>query len=124
MVEQVRECLDPVVQDAGAVLYDVEFTGSVLRLLVDRDGGINVSAIQSISRSASRVLDDVDPIPGRYTLEVSSPGLERSLRTPDHFRQALGKKLKVKTQIPLRRCQMVCRRIGFSRRNRHRTHDP
>ena len=67
--------------DVGAELYDVEFNGGMLRILVDADGSIDIDAIKTISKSSSRVLDEADPIPGRYTLEVSSPGLERPLNT-------------------------------------------
>ena len=97
VVDRVRELVAPVVADVGADLYDVEFNGGVLRILVDRDGGIDIDSIKTISRSSSRVLDDADPIPGRYTLEVSSPGLERPLRTREHFERAVGEQVKVKT---------------------------
>lgn len=98
VVDQVRELVAPIVCDAGADLYDVEFNGSVLRVLVDRQGGIDVGAISSISRRAGRVLDELDAVPGRYTLEVSSPGLERPLRRPEHYARALGEQLTLKTR--------------------------
>ena len=72
VVDRVRELVAPVVADVGAELYDVEFNGGILRILVDADGGIDIDAIKTISKSSSRVLDEADPIPGRYTLEVSS----------------------------------------------------
>ena len=80
VVDRVRELVAPVVVENGADLYDVEFNGGILRLLVDRPGGIDIDAIKRISRAAGRLLDDADPVPGRYTLEVSSPGLERPLQ--------------------------------------------
>ena len=79
-------------------LYDVEHHGATVRVLVDADGGIDLHTIARFSRSVSRALDEQDPIDSRYTLEVSSPGLERPLRTPDHFRRAAGAKIKVKTR--------------------------
>ncbi len=97
VVDRVRELIAPVVADVGADLYDVEFNGGILRILVDREGGIDIDSIKTISRSSSRILDDVDPIPGRYTLEVSSPGLARPLRTREHYERAVGEQIKLKT---------------------------
>ena len=97
VVDRVRELVAPVVADVGAELYDVEFNGGILRSLVDADGGIDIDAIKTISKSSSRVLDEADPIPGRYTLEVSSPGLERPLRTRLHYERAVGETVKIKT---------------------------
>lgn len=99
VVDRVRELVAPVVADADAELYDVEFAGGVLRLLVDQPGGIPIEVIRTIAKSTGRVLDDADPIPGRYTLEVSSPGLERPLRTPAHFERAVGQAVAVKTFV-------------------------
>ena len=101
VVDRVRELVAPVVADSGAELYDVEFTGGILRILVDLDGGIDIDAIKTISRSAGRVLDDADPVPGRYTLEVSSPGLERPVRTRSHFERAVGEVVKFKTHAEI-----------------------
>jgi len=98
IIDRVHELLAPVVADTGAQLYDIEFNGGVLRLLVDDEGGISIDKIKIISRAASRLLDETDPIPGRYTLEVSSPGLERPLRTAAHFGSAIDVLVKVKTQ--------------------------
>ncbi len=95
---RVRELVGPVVRDAGADLYDVRFGGGVLRILVDRPGGIDVGAIASISRRAGRALDEADAVPGRYTLEVSSPGLERPLRRLEHFAGAIGEQVTIKTR--------------------------
>ena len=101
VVDRVRELVAPVVVENGADLYDVEFNGGILRLLVDRPGGIDIDAIKRISRAAGRLLDDADPVPGRYTLEVSSPGLERPLRTSEHFRRAVGQVVKFKTHAEI-----------------------
>lgn len=101
VVDRVRELVAPIVADVGVELYDVEFTGGILRILVDVEGGIDIDAIKVISRRSSRVLDDADPIPGRYTLEVSSPGLERPLRTRHHFEGAIGEVVKFKTHVEI-----------------------
>jgi ribosome maturation factor RimP len=66
-------------------------------VLVNREGGIDIDALTELSRSISRALDDADPVGGKYTLEVSSPGLERPLRRPDHFRGAVQDRITVKT---------------------------
>lgn len=97
IVDRVRELVSPVVEAEGVELYDVEHNGGVLRVYVDADDGVDIDVIKRISRGVSILLDEADPIPGRYTLEVSSPGLERTLRTPNHFRDAVGAEVKVKT---------------------------
>jgi len=97
VIDRVRNLVEPIVVAESATIYDIEHNGGILRILVDHEGGIDVACIRRISRSVSRLFDEVDPIPGRYTLEVSSPGLERPLRTPEHFRGAIGSAIKVKT---------------------------
>ena len=96
VVDRVRDLVAPLVADAGAELYDVEFNGGVLRVLVDAADGVEVGVLQRLSRTVGHTLDEADPIPGRYTLEVSSTGLERPLRTEEHYRSALGEQVKVK----------------------------
>ena len=98
IVDRVRELVAPLAEAASVDLYDVEHNGAVVRVLVDADGGISLDAIAGLSRSISRALDQHDLVPGRYTLEVSSPGLERPLRTPEHFRRAAGCEVRVKTR--------------------------
>ncbi len=97
IVDRVRELAAPLAEAASVDLYDVEYNGGVVRVLADTEDGINLEAIAELSRSLGRALDEQDLIPGRYTLEVSSPGLERPLRTPEHFRKAAGAEVKVKT---------------------------
>ncbi len=74
----------------GLDLYDLEFTGGTLLVTVRREGGVDVDTVAAASRALSLWLDENDPIESRYTLEVSSPGLERRLRTPRHFASAVG----------------------------------
>jgi ribosome maturation factor RimP len=95
--EAVRDLAEPIVTAHGLALFDVEHHGGVLRVTVERDGGADLDSIAAVTRAVSRALDERDPIAGRYTLEVSSPGLERSLRSPAHFRWAVGKAVNVKT---------------------------
>lgn len=98
IAERVSRLAEPICADLGIELVDVEHAGGVLRVTVDRDGGVDIDAISLITRELSRALDHDDPIPGRYTLEVSSPGLERPLRRPAHFARASGDRIKVKTK--------------------------
>ena len=98
--EQAEVLLRPHVEAAGCELFDVEWRPGLLRVSVDRSGGVDLEVISDLSPVLSRALDDAEPeiIPGRYTLEVSSPGQERPLRTPSHYRRFLGAKVTVKTR--------------------------
>ena len=102
MVEDLFAALQPLVADAGLELVDVEMKTGVLQVTVDREGGVDLEALTDANRAVSTLLDELDPIPGRYSLEVSSPGIERPLRTPAHFAKALGATVSVKTrpQVP------------------------
>ncbi|MCD9624920.1 ribosome maturation factor RimP [Rhabdothermincola salaria] len=95
--ERVRAVVEPVVAAEDVELFDLEQAGPVLRVTVDRPGGLDMQAIASVTRALSRALDEHDPINGQYTLEVSSPGLERTLRTPGHYAWAVGRQVSVKT---------------------------
>ena len=102
MVEDLIPVLEPVLAAADLELVDLELRSGVLLVTVDRPGGVDLQALTDANRAVSTVLDELDPIPGRYTLEVSSPGVERTLRTPDHFAKAVGETVTVKTrpQVP------------------------
>ena len=82
----LRALLEPL----GLTLYDVEMAGGSLNVTVTREGGVDLEAVTKANRVISEWLDTNDPIPGNYTLDVSSPGLERRLRTPGHFASAVG----------------------------------
>lgn len=102
-IDAVRAIAEPVVTARGFELYDLEQHGPVLRVTVASAIGRpnpGVDELGSISKELSRALDEADPISGRYTLEVSSPGLERKLRTPEHFRRAVGETASVKVRVP------------------------
>ena len=94
--QRVRDLVHPMAETRGLTVFDVEHGGGVLRVFLDRDGGVDLDVLAEITRELSRALDEVDPISGRYTLEVSSPGLERALRTPEHFRWAVGREVTVR----------------------------
>jgi ribosome maturation factor RimP len=96
LTDRVRALVEPPLAGQGFELVDVEMAGATLRVLVDRPGGIDLEAVAEATRTVSDVLDAEDPLPGRYTLEVSSPGVERPLRRPDHFRRFVGTPVSVK----------------------------
>ena len=97
VADRVYDLLAPVVATTGTDLVDVRWVGGSLQLAVDRDDGITTDALAEISRLVSPLLDQHDPVPGRYTLEVSSPGVERPLRRAEHFARAVGEVVIVKT---------------------------
>jgi ribosome maturation factor RimP len=103
VADRVRDLVLPLLDDRQLDLYDVELRGPVLRVVVDnppgRPGGLDLDVLADATRAVSRALDDADPIPGRYTLEVTSPGLERTLRRPEHFERAVGETVKIRTVV-------------------------
>jgi ribosome maturation factor RimP len=94
--DRVRDVVAPLLSERDLDLYDIELAGPVLKVVVDRAGGLDLDMLADATRAVSRALDEADPIAGRYTLEVTSPGLERPLRTPHHFARAVGETVKVK----------------------------
>ena len=97
MNERVRDLVLPILADHEVEFYDIEIEGPLVRVVVDRSGGLDLDVLSAVTRAVSRALDDADPIGHRYTLEVTSPGLERKLRTPEQFVRAVGETVKVKT---------------------------
>lgn len=95
------ESLEPYLEAEGVELDDLDVRGSgngrIVRITVDAPGGIGVDRIAQLSRGMSRLLDEDDSVSGSYTLEVSSPGLERRLRRPSHYQKAVGRELDVRT---------------------------
>lgn len=94
--ERVMELAQPVALAAGAEIVDVEWHGGLLRVVVDQPGGVTTDVLSDVNRQLSALLDQHDPVPGRYTLEVSSPGVERPLNRPDHWVRAVGEDVVVK----------------------------
>ncbi len=98
VAERVRALVEAPLAASGLELVDVEHQASVLRITVDRPGGIDLDTISAASTVVSAELDRHDVVPGRYVLEVSSPGVERPLRTPPHFRRFVGATVAVRTR--------------------------
>lgn len=101
-LDEVRDLAEAVARRRSLMLWDVEVGGApgrmIVRVLIDAEGGVDLDTVAEVSEEISRGLDLKDPIGGRYTLEVSSPGLERKLKSPEHFRAVVGEKVVVKTQ--------------------------
>jgi ribosome maturation factor RimP len=95
----------PLARAEGMEIVDIEFRyegsrgGRVLRLYMDKeDGGPNIDDLSRVSRQLSEVLDVQDTIDGAYTLEVSSPGVNRPLRRPEHFSRFIGKRIRIRAR--------------------------
>ena len=96
---------EPLVNEQGCSLWDVEYVKEAgtwyLRVLIDKEGGVDILDCEAISRKLSDLLDEVDPIEGSYTLEVGSAGAERALKRPADFQRYLGSPVLVKLYKPV-----------------------
>ncbi|MBE9529611.1 MAG: ribosome maturation factor RimP [Proteobacteria bacterium] len=103
--DRIAEIAAPVVDGAGIELVDVQFTAEhgrkVLRIFIDKPGGVTIDDCGFVSRELGMALDVDDFIPGRYSLEVSSPGLDRALKKAADFARFVGSKARVKTLEPI-----------------------
>ena len=104
-LEEVVDLAEAVAARRSLHVWDVQVGGgpgrTMVRVFVDGDDGVDVDTVAEVSEEISRGLDLRDPIPGRYTLEVSTPGLERTLKHPDHFARSIGARVVVKTTRPV-----------------------
>ena len=102
---KVIQLAEPILAEQGLELVDVELRhegrGLTLRVLADREGGVDLETLSRLSRELSVLFDVEEPVAGPYTLEVSSPGIDRPLRKPDHFVRYLGNKVRVRSHVPL-----------------------
>ena len=100
VTEITAELAAPVVAEQGCELRDVEYVKEAgtwyLRLYIDKEGGVNINDCEAISRRVSDLLDEVDPIEGSYTFEVSSAGAERPLKRPSDFERFMGSPITVR----------------------------
>ena len=96
--DRVRALVEPLAEQAGAHVYDVTFAGGKLVVALSRAGGIDLEALTEVSRQLNVLLDEQDVVTGSYTLEVTSPGLERVLRTSEHFAGAVGDEVTIRTK--------------------------
>ncbi len=101
--------LAPIVEEAGVEVYDVEYVreGSdwYLRVSIDKEGGVYISDCEKVNRALSEVLDREDFIPDSYILEVSSPGLGRTLKKDKHLAKSIGEKVEIRLFKPADGCK-------------------
>ena len=99
--KKLSNLFEPVIESMAYELVGVELTGSgngtILRIYIDAENGITVDDCQAVSYQVSGILDVEDPLQGHYTLEVSSPGLDRPLVKPEHFEQFTGELVKIRS---------------------------
>ncbi len=104
-LEKVRAIAERVATSEGLLLIDVELKGgranSLLRIYIDKPEGISHANCALVSEQVSAILDVEDPFPGRYTLEVSSPGLDRKLVKPSDFTHFIGRRARVVLREPV-----------------------
>ncbi len=102
--EQLKALIVPVVEGLGYLFWGLDYLSqgrhTTLRLYIDKEDGIALEDCEIVSRQISGVLDVEDPIPGEYTLEVSSPGMDRPLYTLAHFVRYIGEEIAVKLRVP------------------------
>ena len=98
VVDRVDSLVEPLCARLGVEMVDVEFAGGVLRITVDGPDGVGIEALTALTREVSRALDHTDPVPGTFTLEITSPGLERPLKRPEHFGRVVGNRIALKTR--------------------------
>jgi len=105
LIESIRELVEPLILSEGIELVDIEYhqesRGWVLRIYIDSEGGVTLSHCSSLSEQIGDLLEVKDIIPHSYTLEVSSPGLNRTLKIEKDFIAYAGETIKVKTSKPI-----------------------
>lgn len=101
----VAEFAKPIVEAKGCLLWDVEYVKEAgqwyLRVYIDKPEGVSIDDCEAVSRAIDPVLDEKDPIAESYTFEVSSAGLDRQLKKPEHFAQFMGEEVEVRLYKPI-----------------------
>lgn len=104
-VSKVRELCEPIVKDFGLSLWDVRYEKEgadwYLRIFIDKEGGVDITDCEKVSRAINTPLDELDPIENAYCLEVCSPGIERELVRDEHFIQFIGADIMVRMSRPI-----------------------
>ena len=100
LVEQIAEIVKPIAEELNYDIYHIEYVKEsgeyYLRIYIEKEGGITLSDCEALSRRVSDLMDEKDPIPEAYFLEVSSPGLNRTLFTEAHYKRFVGREVMVK----------------------------
>ena len=104
IAERVEALVEPCITELGYRIWDVEYVKEgaewYLRITLDSDDGIDIDDCEKVSRAINPIIDEADPIEDFYYLEVSSPGLERVLRKPEHFEASLGSEVEIRLFAP------------------------
>lgn len=104
-VSKVWELCEPIVEEFGLSLWDVRYVKEgadwYLRIFIDKEGGVDITDCEKVSRAINTPLDELDPIENAYCLEVCSPGVERELVRDEHFMQFIGDDIMVKMRRPI-----------------------
>ncbi|GAA0445178.1 ribosome maturation factor RimP [Lentibacillus halophilus] len=105
VIKTTRELATPILEEKGLELVDIEYVKEgknwFLRVYIDKDGGVDINECGIVSEQLSEKLDEIDPIEGSYFLEVSSPGVERPLKSKDDFQKNIGNNVYVKLYAPI-----------------------
>ena len=105
ITQTVAELARPIVEARGCSLWDVEYVREgadyILRVAIDKEGGVDIDDCEAVSRALDPILDEHDPIPDHYQFEVCSAGLERALKRPEDFARFLGSPVTVKLYRPV-----------------------
>ena len=103
--DELAKLLEPTVERLGYELADLEVRlgskGGLVRIFIDKPEGVDLDDCEKVSRAVSALLDVEDPVPGNYSLEVSSPGLDRKLTKVEHFQRFEGETVKVQMRFPI-----------------------
>ena len=102
VAEKVSDLVSPLCSSANVERVDIELNGGVLKIVIDQSEGLNTEVLADMTREISRQLDHEEPIPGSYTLEVTSPGLERPLKKPQHFEKAVGSLITIRGHLKVK----------------------
>ena len=105
VADRLREVISPILWTLGLELVDVVCVGqgprSIIRVLIDKSGGVSIADCEQAHKALGPALDVADPFPHAYTLEVSSPGLDRPFKRPQDYQRAIGKEVSLKLRQPL-----------------------
>jgi len=116
IVSKIERLIDTILTEKSFELVDLEYKsegkGKIVRVFIDKQGGVNMDDCSGVSRELSILLDVHDIIPSSYNLEISSPGLTRQLKKPADFGKNIGKKLKLKLINPIKK-QYVLRNVNL-----------
>ena len=103
--KSLLEAMEPRAASEGVEIVTVEIAGAkrapTIRVYIDAEGGVSFDELARTQAWVGQLMDEIDPFPGAYMLEVSSPGIDRPLRTPEHFERFAGETVSVKTRGPL-----------------------